>query len=79
MKKTDIAMIVLIASMSILIAYFVANAMLGGKDSESVTVKIAEPILTEVPAPDPTIFNTEAINPTVEVIIGQGSSPQGNQ
>lgn len=79
MKKTDLAMIVLIASISILAAYFVANAFLGGKDSESVTVKTTDPIATTVTAPDSAVFNKDAINPTVEVIIGQGSSPQGSQ
>lgn len=79
MKKTDIAMIVLIASLSILVAYFAANALLGGKDSESVTVKTTNAISTVVTQPDPEVFNKDAINPTVEVIIGQGSSPQGNQ
>lgn len=79
MKKSDIAMIVLIASVSVLAAYFVANALLGGKKSESVNVKVADPISAQVSDPDPTVFNKNAINPTVEVILGQGSSPQGPQ
>lgn len=79
MKKSDIAMIVLIASVSVLIAYFVANGLLGGKNAESVTVKVADPISAEVTDPDPTVFNKNAINPTVEVIVGQGSPSQGAQ
>lgn len=73
MKKSDVAMIILIASISILIAYFVAHAMMGGSGSEAVKVKTADPISSEVAEPDPTVFNSNAINPTVEVIIGQGS------
>lgn len=72
MKKTDIAMIILIASMSMLIAYFVAKSVVGDVKRQSVKVKVAEPISSTVQAPDPAIFNKNAINPTVEVIIGNG-------
>ncbi len=70
MKKTDIAMIILISSVSILVAYFVVKGIMGDVKNETVQVKTAEPITVEVESPDPKIFNTNAINPTVEVIIG---------
>jgi len=71
MKKSDIAMIILIASLSVLVAYFVAKAVIGDVKAGTVKVKTAERITTEVVQPDPTVFNSNAINPTVEVIIGQ--------
>jgi hypothetical protein len=79
MKKTDVAMIVLIASMSVLVAYFVARSIpaLGNSQNQAVKVKTAEPISSHVDTPDPTVFNANAINPTVEVIIGGQSSSQG--
>lgn len=70
MKKSDIAMIILIASISILGSYFIAKALIGDVQNESVKVKTADPIVTNVVEPDKSIFNTDAINPTVEVIIG---------
>ena len=70
MKKSDIAMIILIASVSVLIAYFVAKAIIGDVGSQSVKVKTTDKITTEVKEPDSSIFNSEAINPTVDVIIG---------
>lgn len=78
MKKTDYAMIILIASMSVLIAYFVAKAIpvLNAGSGEPVKVLTAEPIVSEVAEPDKAIFNENAINPTVEVTIG-GDSSQG--
>lgn len=77
MKKSDVAMIVLIASMSILTAYFVAKSVVGDVQNQSVKVKTAEPISATVVEPDTKIFNANAINPTVEVIIGgDASSPQ---
>lgn len=77
MKKSDIAMIILIASISVLISYFVAKAVVGDVKKETVKVKTAEPISKDVEQPDTTIFNSNAINPTVEVIIGDKS--QGKQ
>ena len=77
MKKSDIAMIILIASVSMLVAYFVANSVLGDTQNQSVKVKTAEAITTTVDEPDPTVFNPNAINPTVEVIIGgNNAAPQ---
>ena len=70
MKKSDIAMIILIASVSMLIAYFIAKSVVGDIGNQSVKVKTAEKITTEVAQPDSSVFNSSAINPTVEVIIG---------
>lgn len=75
MKKTDIAMIILIASISALVAYFVAKAVLGEPSKETVKVKTIDTISSDVqPGPDPKIFNAQAINPTVEVTIGDTQS-----
>jgi len=80
MKKSDIAMIILIASISVLISYFIAKAVVGDVKDEAVKVKTAEPITTDVQEPDKTVFNSNAINPTVEVIIGgDQANSQGNQ
>lgn len=76
MKKSDIAMIILIASVSVMIAYFAGNAILGNTRNDAVKVKTADPITATVDEPDPTIFNSKAINPTVEVIIGGNGQPQ---
>jgi hypothetical protein len=75
MKKSDIAMIILIASISMLVAYFVSKSILGDVGAQSVKVKTAEKITTEVTKPDPSVFNSSAINPTVEVIIGNQAQP----
>lgn len=70
MKKTDIATIVTIALLSIGTAYFLATALIGSPTPANVKVKTVETISSAVTEPDGTVFNKEAINPTVEVIIG---------
>lgn len=76
MKKSDIAMIILIASISVLVAYFGAKALLGDVRNDSVKVKTADPITSTIDEPDPTVFNSKAVNPTVEVIIGGETQAQ---
>lgn len=76
MKRTDVAMIIFIASISVLGSYFIAKTVVGDAHSEAVTVKTADPISEEVETPDDRIFNQEAVNPTVEVYIGgEGEQP----
>lgn len=71
MKKTDIAMVVLIAGVGILIAYFVAtNISFLELPEKGVEVQTMEPISSEVSEPSNKVFNSEAINPTVEIVVG---------
>lgn len=76
MKKNDIAMIILIASVSAMVAYFIGRAVVGDPQSRSVQVKTIEPISTEVDKPDQSVFNKQAINPTVEINIGDSANQQ---
>lgn len=73
MKKTDIAMIILIASLSVIGAFFATNALMGDAASEEVLVETADVITSDITPPDPKIFNENAINPTVEVQVGESS------
>lgn len=70
MKRSDIAAIILIAGVSVAIAYVVASAIIGKPSNGSVRVQTAAPITSEIVEPDTAIFNKDAINPTVEVEIG---------
>ncbi|MBB1552319.1 hypothetical protein HG452_002145 [Candidatus Saccharibacteria bacterium] len=72
MKKTDIAMIVLIAGFSVLVSYLVINSLVqGGFSEQTYEVKETSPISNEYVKPSSDIFNSEAINPTVQINIGQ--------
>lgn len=74
MKKNDIAALILIASISLLIAWFSASSVIGEPKKEATRVKTIDPISAEVePQPSKRIFNKNAINPTVESSIGKSS------
>ena len=80
MKKTDIAMIVLIASISVLIAFFVAKGIFGDTYNGNVKVKTIDKIDSSIVAPSSDIFNKNAINPAVQVQInGTSGSTSGAQ
>ncbi len=75
MKKTDIAMIILIASVGVILAYFIASSVPFLKlPEEGVKVQTIDPIYSDVKDPDKEVFNSDAINPTVEIIIGQDAT-----
>jgi hypothetical protein len=77
MKRTDLAMIILIAAASAGIAYFIAHSLFGTMSAQSIKVKTVDPITSIVQAPDKNIFNTNAINPSVEVNINNTASTTG--
>lgn len=77
MKKTDIATIIFIASVSILVSYFVANSVFGNVSQGTSKVKTIEPIDAEIVAPRTDIFNKDAINPAVQIEITGRDSPDG--
>ncbi len=72
MKKSDIAMIILIASVSMMAAFAIANNVSILKVSDKgETVSTIEEISPEVVSkPSTTVFNKDAINPTVKTVIG---------
>jgi hypothetical protein len=74
MKKTDIAMIILIASVSVIVSYFVARSIFGDVYNGSAKVKTIDKIDSNIVEPSTEIFNKDAINPAVPVEIkGTGS------
>lgn len=86
MKKTDIAMIIFIASLSVLLTYgLMAQIPLFKDVNKPVVVKTATPINPEFTSGgssdkpvDSTIFNSSAVNPTVQITIGESNpAPQG--
>lgn len=67
MKKSDLAMLLLIASVSVMTAFFIAKSVIGDVSNETAKVKTIELIKPDIVSPDPEIFNKDAINPAVPV------------
>lgn len=76
MKKSDWALIVLIIAVVGIAAYFIVNAFVGSPTDNPEKVETAPVIVTEVVEPSESIFNANAINPTVKVTIGESGSQQ---
>lgn len=76
MKKSDIAMIILIASLSMVLAYFLASSIPGLQDTKArekvATMQTINPTVGEL---DDQIFYQGALNPTVQVVIGSNQTP----
>jgi len=69
MKKSDIAMIILIASVSVIVAFFVAKGIFGDVYTGTAKVKTIDRIDSSIETPSTDIFNKDAINPAVQVQI----------
>lgn len=70
MKQSDIISLVFVAILGMGVAVWACNVLLGNPDDEIVTFKTVEKIESGLGAPDPDVFNANAINPTVEVYVG---------
>lgn len=71
MKQSDIFSIIIIATVGTLLSYFFVNSLLGSPDLEVVNIKTIQEISPSILNPDPELFNPDAINPTVEVFVGE--------
>lgn len=71
MRQSDIFSIIIIASVGTMASYFAVNALLPNPDLARAEVKTIDPISVELAEPDSEIFNPTAINPTVEVFVGE--------
>lgn len=78
MKQSDIFSILIIASVGTLISYFVVNSFLGNPDLQYANIKTIEAISPDLEEPDSELFNPAAINPTVEVFVGECQDVDGN-
>lgn len=71
MRQSDIFSIIIIAAAGTLFSYFLVNSLLGDPNLEMVNVKTIQEISPAIDAPDSELFNPDAINPTVEVFVGE--------
>ncbi len=68
--KTDLATSVAAAVIGVITAYFICNLFLPALDDVTLKTINADATYT-LTQPDPEVFNFRAVNPTVEVYVGQ--------
>ncbi|MCL2038737.1 hypothetical protein FWG86_02460 [Candidatus Saccharibacteria bacterium] len=70
MKKTDIIVCFALAILSAIFAVIITRAVFGDPENATANIEEIDAISDIVIHPDPLIFNRFAIDPTVEVCIG---------
>ena len=70
--KTDLISSIGIAIAGVLIAYFVCNLFIPKIEDFTIN-EVTTKVDSSLSDPDPEIFNYKALNPTVEVYVGDGS------
>lgn len=70
MKKSDIITIAMVAAIGTLVSFFAVNAILGNPDEAYESYKTIKVVEADLSQPDPEVFNSSAINPTIEVYVG---------
>lgn len=74
MKKSDWALIILIVALVGVASYFIVGALMPSPKDNPQTVPVAASFSGDIVDPSNKIFNSSAINPTVEVTIGNQSN-----
>ena len=67
--KNDLATAIIAAIAGVVISYFVCNMFVGTSDSFSFNT-VDSSVSNDLASPDPELFNYRALNPTVEVYVG---------
>ena len=76
--KTDLATSIVAAIVGVLLSYFICNLLVS--PIEDVSFKtIDSSVSTELTDPNPEVFNYKALNPTVEVYVGDCAEYNDNK
>lgn len=75
MKQKDIAMIIIVAFVSAVIAFVVSNWLFGGQKSGEQTAEVIDVISGDFSQPPEKYFNANSVNPTKLIEIGGETNP----
>ena len=70
MKRSDMISIALTAMIGVFASWFLVNLFMGNPDEAKATYKDIEVVQPDLAAPNAEVFNSDAINPTIEVYVG---------
>ena len=68
--KNDLATAIIVAIVGVLVSYFACDYFFGPIESVSITTVDSSSINADYDEPNPEVFNYKALNPTVEVFVG---------
>lgn len=71
MKRADVFTIIAVTLVGIIVSVSLMNLLVGDPNQKSVTFKSVEVVEASLAQPDPEVFNPDAVNPTVEVYVGE--------
>lgn len=75
MKQKDIALILIVAFVSAVVAFLVSNWAFGGERGREQTAEVVDVITDEFSRPPQKYFNANSVNPTKLIEIGGESNP----
>lgn len=77
MKQKDLAMIILIAGVSAILAFFVSKMFIASDQKLQSEVEVVEPITAEFATPSNKYFNDQSLNPTrlIQIEENQNQNP----
>ena len=74
MKQKDMALILVIAVVSVVVSLLVSKAVFVPPKNRQQAVEVVQPITTDFPQPDSRFFNSNAFDPTQRITIGQNNN-----
>ena len=76
MKQKDIALIIVVAAISIVVGFVASGLLLGSSGKGKQTAETVDAISASFPAPDKRYFNEKSVDPTQTITIGDTSNNQ---
>lgn len=76
MKKSELALLILIVGIVGLTTYFVLDSLVGGNRLKPVSVDSAEEMSSSLTPPNEQIFAADTYNPTIKIKIGDQANEQ---
>lgn len=76
MKQKDIALIIIVVFISGVLSMFLSKTLISNPKNRNLTVEVVGEISPEFKQPDPKYFNTNSIDPTKIIRIGDSANNQ---
>lgn len=74
MKQKDIALILVVIFISVVVSLFISNKIFASPKNRQQQVDVVQSITDDFSQPDKTYFNSNSIDPTQPITIGQNAN-----